>query len=130
MKNNYVTDTMALILRLEERKLPAKVKAIFQKAENDEAQIFIPAIALAELGYLSEKKRIDTNLKSVKRYYSKYKAVIVAPLTEEIVEKSFNINDISELHDRIIAGTAYYKKLKLITNDPNISSSKFVKVVW
>lgn len=130
MKNNYVTDTMALILRLEQRKLPPKVKAIFQKAENEEAKIFIPAIALAELGYLSEKKRIDTNLKFVKRYYSKHKAIIVAPLTEEIVEKSFNINDISELHDRIIAGTAYHKKLKLITNDPNISSSKFVKVVW
>jgi len=46
------------------------------------------------------------------------------------IEKAFEINDIPELHDRIIAGTALKTGVRLITNDPVISSSKFVEVIW
>ena len=44
MSNRYVTDTMALVLRLEKRKLPERVRAIFEHAETGDAEIFIPAI--------------------------------------------------------------------------------------
>jgi predicted nucleic acid-binding protein len=51
-------DTMALVLRLERRRLPQGVKAVFEDAENDNAGIFIPAIVLAEIGYrLSDNSR-------------------------------------------------------------------------
>lgn len=69
MKNSFVTDTMALILRLERRKLSQKVKAIFERVENGKAEIIIPAMVLAEVGYLAEKGRIETNLEDVKEYY-------------------------------------------------------------
>ena len=62
MSNSYVADTMALVLRLEQRRLPQEVKAVFDETENDNAGIFIPAIVLAEIGYLSERSRIETNL--------------------------------------------------------------------
>jgi predicted nucleic acid-binding protein len=51
-------------------------------------------------------------------------------MTEELIEKAFEINDVPELHDRLIAGTALKAGVKLITNDPVISVSKFVKVIW
>jgi predicted nucleic acid-binding protein len=51
-------------------------------------------------------------------------------MTEEIIEKTFEIDDIPELHDRIIAGTALKTGLELITNDPIIAGSRFVKVIW
>ena len=54
--NKYVADTMAFILRLERRKMPQKVKEIFNQAENGRNQILVPAIVFAELGYLAEKK--------------------------------------------------------------------------
>ncbi len=130
MKNSFVTDTMALILRLEKRKLSQKVKAIFESAENGKAAIIIPAMVLAEVGYLAEKGRIETNLEDVKKYYSKQESISVEPITEEIIEKAFEIDDIPELHDRIISGTAIKKGLELITNNPIISSSMFVKVIW
>ncbi len=44
--------------------------------------------------------------------------------------KAFEIDDIPELHDRIIAGTTLVKGFALITNDPIISSSRFVEVIW
>ena len=130
MKNSFVTDTMALILRLEKRKLNRKVKSISESAENEDGEIIIPAMVLAEVGYLAERGKIETNLDDVKKYCAKYESIVIEPITEEVIEKAFEINDIPELHDRIIAGTALKKGFALITNDPIISSSSFVEVIW
>ena len=130
MKNSFVIDTMALVLRLEKRKLSQKVNAIFNNAENGDVDLIIPAMVVAEVGYLAERKRIETNLKDLKKYCSKYKSIVIEPITEEIIERTFEIDDIPELHDRIIAGTARKKGLKLITNDPVISCSRFINVIW
>ena len=128
--NNYVTDTMALILRLENRKLPRQIKDIFSQAEDNKINIYIPSIALAELSYLSEKSRIETNIKEMKQYLSKYNTFKVIPLSLDIIDKSFEITDIKELHDRLIAGTSYLLNMELITNDPIIQNSIFIKTIW
>ena len=47
------------LLLLENRKLPEKTKQIFERAERGEVEIYIPAMVLAEIGYLSEKGRIE-----------------------------------------------------------------------
>jgi len=130
VNSKYVVDTMAVVLRLEKRKLGRKVKAIFDEAEKGRATLFVPAMVLAEIGYLSERNKIDTNLKEVKDYCLKYPTVQVEAITEETIHKSFEIDDIPELHDRIIAGTARLKNLELITNDPRIIDSKFVSTIW
>ncbi len=130
MSSDYVVDTMAVVLRLEKRRLSQKVKAIFEEVEKGKVTLLIPAMVLAEIGYLSERKRIDTNLQEVKDYCKKYSSVHVEAIIEEIIHKSFEIDDIPELHDRIIAGTAYTKNLKLITNDQMIADSKHVNTIW
>ena len=56
-----------------------------------------------------------------KTYRNEYESIAVEPMTEELIEKAFGINDIPELHDRLIAGTALKAGVKLITNDPIIS---------
>jgi len=128
--DRFVADTMALILRLEKRKMGPKAKASFISAEKAEVGLIIPAMVLIELCYLSEKRRIESSLKDVKNYCNKYESIAVEPMTEEIIEKAFEIDDIPELHDRIIAGTAFKAGAKLITNDPLISGSRFVEVIW
>ena len=55
MNDSYVTDTMAVILRLERRKLGQRIKNIFEKSETGQITLFIPAMVLAEIGYLSER---------------------------------------------------------------------------
>ena len=130
MNNNFVTDTMAIVLRLEMRKMSSKIKLIFEEAENNKVRIFIPTMVLAEIGYLSERNRIDTSLQEVKKYCDKNSSINIEAITEEKLYKTFEIDDIPELHDRIIAGTAYSKKLQLITNDPIIKDSKFVSTLW
>ncbi|MDA8138271.1 MAG: hypothetical protein M0036_06395, partial [Desulfobacteraceae bacterium] len=51
------------------------------------------------------------------------------PLSFEILKTASQIDDIPELHDRLIAATAKHLDLPLITNDPVISKSKFVTVL-
>lgn len=120
MNNSFVIDTMAFVLRLEKRKISRKIIAVFEEAERNNSSLFIPAMVLAEIGYLSERNRIDTNLKEVKKYCKQHPSIRIEPVTEAIIHKSFEIDDIPELHDRLIAGTAYSKNLPLITNDPII----------
>jgi len=46
------------------------------------------------------------------------------------IQSAAQITDIPELHDRLIAGTARRLGLALITNDPAIQASSFVKTIW
>ncbi len=55
---------------------------------------------------------------------------IEQPLNMEIINASFKIDDIPELHDRLIAGTAKYFNYDLITNDPVIIKSKDIRTIW
>jgi len=130
MKNKFVTDTMALVLRLEKRRMGRKAKGLFQAAENGEILILVPAMVLAEIGYLSEKKKIDTSLQEFMRYSTKYNYIKIKPVDENVIMKSFEIDDIIELHDRIIAGTGFLENSPVITNDPMIENSRFVSTIW
>jgi predicted nucleic acid-binding protein len=50
-------------------------------------------------------------------------------LSLEILKTAAEIDDIPELHDRLIAATAKYLDLPLITNDPMIRDSRFIEVL-
>lgn len=121
---------MALVLRLEHRKLGQSGKRSFDQMEKGNVKILVPAMVLAEVGYLSERKRIETGLEEFEEYCQKYPTISVAAITKELIYKTFFINDIPELHDRIIAATALLYGLELITNDPVIQESEFVTAIW
>lgn len=130
MKNSYVSDTMALVLWMEKRKQSPLVKSIFKNIESGTVKLYIPAIVLAEIGYLSERKRIETNLTDIKLVLKESGNIKILPLDSEIIYGAFEINDIPELHDRLISATARKLRLELITNDKIITDSKFVKTIW
>lgn len=44
--NNYVADTMAIVLYLENRKSPSSIKRIFNDTENSLATIYISVVSL------------------------------------------------------------------------------------
>lgn len=130
MKDRYVADTMAVVLRLEKRRVSVQVKKVFVRAEAGDLELFIPAMVLAEIGYLSERKRIDTSLEDAMSYVAKWDTISIEPISARIVVTTFEISDIPELHDRIIAATAIHCNASLITNDPVIAASTFVKTLW
>jgi len=128
----YVADTMAVVLWLEQRKLPPIMTEIFEMSNQIDINIliWIPAIVMAEIGYLFEKGRIETSLKDVQALIASNNRFKIADLTNDIILKSFEIKDIPELHDRLIAGTAYTFNCPLLTNDPKTEKSSFVKTIW
>jgi len=126
----YVTDTMAIVSYLSKRKLPLSVKQIFQSADLGLAKILIPSIVFVEIGYLSEKARIDVSLNDVLNHIASFANYSEQSLSFEIIVESYKISDIPELHDRLIGGTAKFLDIELITNDPLIQASAFVKTIW
>ncbi len=128
--SEFVTDTMGLILRIERRKLGATVKPIFDSVESGGAIVYVPALVFAEILYLSEKHRISISLRAVADYLKQFPNYKEYPMSLAVIQSAAEITDIPELHDRLIAGTARLLNLDLITNDPTIQTSAFVKTVW
>jgi predicted nucleic acid-binding protein len=128
--NEFVTDTMGLVLWLERRKFSPTVRAIYESAELGNATIYIPAMVFAEILYLSEKRRISLTLDQLSDYMKRCPQYRESVADLMIIQSAAQITDIPELHDRLIAGTARRLGLALITNDPIIQASSFVETTW
>jgi PIN domain nuclease of toxin-antitoxin system len=126
----YVIDTQALIMFMNGVKvISTAVDQILKKADAGENIIILPSAVIFEIAYLYEKKRIPVSITDIEGIISGSLNYMEEPLTLDIIKSAFEINDIPELHDRLIAGTARYLDLPLITNDPVILRSAFVKCV-
>lgn len=128
--SNYVADTMAIVIRIEKRKLGQQAKIIFEAAEQQSVNIFVPAIVFAEVLYLSERRKIGCSLESIELYFQQHTSIQELPMSFSVVQFCAKINDIPELYDRLIAATALSINAPLITNDPVIQSSQFIATVW
>lgn len=128
--SKFVTDTMALVLFLEKRKMPQGGKGVFQATLGGTNEIWIPAMVLAEVGYLAERGRISISLSDVVSLISSNQNFHLQELSADIVSVAFQIFDIPEMHDRLIAATAQFLKIPLLTNDPVIQNSATVQTVW
>ena len=130
LASEFVTDTMGLVLRLEQCRLPPPVKAIFDAVESGNTTVYVPTMVFAEILYLAEKQRISLSLRAVAEHLEKFQHYREYPMSFAVIQAAAPITDIPELHDRLIAGTARLPHLDLITNDPTIQASTFVRTVW
>jgi predicted nucleic acid-binding protein len=126
----FVIDTMGLILRVEQRKSSPTVTAILDSVESGNTIVYVPTLVFAEILYLSEKNRISTSLETVIDYLKQYENYKDYPMSLKVIQVASQIEDIRELHDRLISATARLLNLQLITNDPTIQASSFVQTIW
>jgi len=127
--DSFVTDTQALVKFMMGKKvINDRSHRAFQSADKGETTIIIPAIVLMEVLYLFEKNRINISLLKTENLF-KSQNYQFEPLSFEILKTASEIDDIPELHDRLIAATARYLDLPIITNDPVIRDSRFVEVL-
>jgi predicted nucleic acid-binding protein len=126
--NRFVTDTQQALVKfmMGKKVINAKSHQAFLSTEKGECTIIIPAVVLMEVLYLFEKNRISIDLLQTEDLLES-KNYQFEPLTLEILKTASEITDIPELHDRLIAATARYLDIPIITNDPVIMKSKFVK---
>lgn len=128
--NKYLADTMAIVLFLEKRKIPGSVRSVFNDVIEGNALMYFSAVSLMEIGYLSEKSRIDTSISSVVYFIERHKNFEIVNLDAETVTEAFKIKNIPELHDRLITASAAILKATLVTNDPIILQSRYVNTMW
>jgi PIN domain nuclease of toxin-antitoxin system len=86
-------------------------------------------VVIFEIAYLHEKKRIPISVKDIENIIADSVNYVEEALTLDIIKSAFEITDIPELHDRLIAGTARHLDIPLITNDPVILNSTFLKCI-
>lgn len=128
--NKYVIDTQALIKFLNGVKvINENIDLILRKTDEGENIIIIPSVVMFEIGYLHEKKKIPISIVDVENIINNSINYVEEKLSINIIKSAFEITDIPELHDKLIAGTARYLNLPLITNDPVILKSSFVECV-
>jgi len=103
----YLADTMALVRHLRGgRGLGRQARKILREADQGHHTIAISGITLMEILYLSEHRRIPIILESIGDLLAHSINYVVVPLGFEVVRAAAGIDDVPELHDRLIAGTA------------------------
>ncbi|MEK7363312.1 MAG: PIN domain-containing protein [candidate division NC10 bacterium] len=130
----YVTDTHPLIWhQTDDPNLSAAARKILDETDQGRHTVWIPAIVLVEIIYISEKHRIPPEV--VSSFLSKLPAstnYLVAPLDMDtiIAMRGIPRPAITDMPDRIITATAMKLGVPLITLDPRIKESSLVSVVW
>src|SRR3989304_4089346 len=109
--NKYVIDTQAIIKFLNGQKvINENIDQILKMTDEGKNIIIIP------FSIVDVVKIINSSVNYVEE-----------KLSINIIKSAFEIKDIPELHDKLIAGTARYLNLPLITNDPVILKSSFAE---
>jgi PIN domain nuclease of toxin-antitoxin system len=105
---------------------------MFDNADKAKCAIYIPALALAELGEACHKDRVTLALPFEEWARAAFASgkYHEAALTAEIVYLAQRLYAISERGDRLIAATAVALDLPLITRDPQIAVAAGVECLW
>jgi predicted nucleic acid-binding protein len=127
----YLADTMALVWQVQrDRKLGKQARRIFTEAEQGLHRLAISGVTLMEVMYLSERRRISANLVTLQNLFAQSSNYVVIPVSFDVVAASALIDDIPELHDQVIAGTAAWLGVLVLTNDPDMTASRHVQTIW
>jgi PIN domain nuclease of toxin-antitoxin system len=128
---NFVADTHALLWWFTDSpRLGSNASAVFEKCERGEHVIFVPSIAIAEALSIFDKRRISFNFRTLFRHISSSKNFVLIALDYQVLQKMIDLKDIPELHDKIIAATAKYLNLPIITKDEVLRNLASVKTIW
>jgi PIN domain nuclease of toxin-antitoxin system len=127
----YITDTHSLLWYLGGSPLlGANARSAFDEAAAGSGQVSVPAIVLAELIMLVEKRRRAVDAASI------FAAVQAAPgfrftsLTPQTALRIQSLTTLPDIHDRLIVAEAIETGATLITRDQAVTASGLVPVVW
>lgn len=129
-----VTDSHALIWYAtgRKRKLGAKARSLFERADSAEAALYVPAIALVEIAEAAHRGivKLRSGFDAWCRALLSSPHFIAVDLGVEIVVKAEELYSIRERGDRLIAATAAVLDLPLVTRDPEIANAAGVELLW
>jgi PIN domain nuclease of toxin-antitoxin system len=129
-----VADTHTLVwYLLEPERLSGNAAASLERAELDGDLIYLSAISLVELCYLTEKGRVPTIVldEVLEGLVKGTSRLSLAPVDLDISRAVRQIprEVVPDMPDRIIAATARHLGLPLVTHDQKIQSSG-LQTIW
>ena len=127
----YLADTVAIVRHLRSHPaLGPQAAQILREADTGLHQIYLSGITLMEILYLSEAQRIDVRLAELVSIVSQSENYEITPVDAEVVLAAIGIDDVSELHDRIIVATALHLGVPILTGDRVIAASRHIQTIW
>ena len=126
-----VADTHALwwYLRSPER-LTAAANAVFRLAETGNATIVVPAIAVAELYFLSVKLGQAVAPSRLLDLLTAADGIELSDLGQAQLERLNGFPEIPEMHDRLIAAEAAVLDAPVLTRDAILTASPQIGTIW
>jgi PIN domain nuclease of toxin-antitoxin system len=129
-----VTDTHALMWWTlgPSKKLGRRARALFSHVEQRRASIYVPVLALVEVGEAFRRGGLRTDLTCARWTERLLRSgqFLTADLTPDIVLEAESLYTIPERTDRLIAATAVHLECPLITRDPAMSRIAGLTTVW
>ena len=126
-----MVDTHALWWYLfSSERLSTDAAAVFLRAATGEATIIIPAIVVAEFYYLSIKLRDPVAPSELMDMVRTARGMELSDLGMAQLEKLDMLQEIPEMHDRLIAAEALTLDSPVITRDRAFSDSPQIQSVW
>lgn len=127
-------DTHAIIWLLHgDRRLSQSALQAINAASRQEAQIALSSISLIETAYLEEKGRVPTDTLSgiLSLLDAPNASLIEIPVNRQIVSALLGIAraEVPDMPDRVIAATAAYLGIPLISHDARITAS-YIQTIW
>lgn len=83
-----------------------------------------------EVLYLSEAGRIYVPLIELVATVSSGRNYEIVPVDTNVVLAAVDVDDVPELHDRVIVATARYLGVPILTGDQVIDASKHAQTLW
>ena len=129
--NLYVADTHALFWYfVASPLLGAQARAAFDEGKEGLSLIYIPAIVLAELYFLNEKKQRPMDYTATFALLTQSAQFVLLPF-EPIDTLRFDRDKaVPDIHDRIIVGVARRVNAALLTRDARVVESGIVATMW
>lgn len=127
----YVVDTHALFWYLIDSPLLGPIAgAAFDEADTGHALIYVPAIVLAELYFLNEKKGHLLDFAMEYQRLAQTSQLVLLPFFPATILDFDYCAAAGDIHDRMIVADTLRLNAKLITRDKEIVASGLVATVW
>jgi PIN domain nuclease of toxin-antitoxin system len=128
---DYLADTVAIVRHLRNHPaLGPEAARILRETDAGLHRIALSGITLMEVLYLSEAGRIDVPLTELVSIISHSRNYEIVPVDADVVIAAIGIDDVPDLHDRIIVATASHLGVPILTGDRVIAASSHVQTVW
>lgn len=133
--NEYIVDTQAMIwFMFASNRLKQGARSALRDAVAGNAKIYLPAVVIAEMIMIVEKRRIPgAAMAQLVNHLNWMKSQLnyeLLSLDPDLVISSRALTAIPDIFDRLIVAEALRLGLPLITSDSVIHSSGLVNVIW